>query len=199
MEFIKTLSLYEFAGLITGLLCVWLLIKQNIWTWPIGIVYVVISLIVFWEARLYADLLLHFLYLGMNAYGWYYWLYGRKKNQIVIPVTKATHKQLTILLSISIVGTAASGFLFDTYTDASLAYWDSATTVFSLTGMWLTARKKIENWYYWFFVDVLATGIYFYKGIYFYAILYLIYIFLAVSGYLLWRKSLIQAAVRPPK
>jgi nicotinamide mononucleotide transporter len=72
---------------------------------------------------------------------------------------------------------------------ASLPYWDSTTSILSVTGMWLTAKKKIENWYYWLLVDVLATGIYFYKDLYFYSLLYFIYIGLAVAGYVAWRRS----------
>ena len=58
--------------------------------------------------------------------------------------------------------------------------------------MWLTARKKIDNWYYWFLVDVIATGVYLAKDLQFYALLYFIYIGLAVSGYLAWRKTLLS-------
>ncbi|MDZ7825915.1 MAG: nicotinamide mononucleotide transporter family protein [Gammaproteobacteria bacterium] len=63
-------SLLEFAGLVAGLVCVWLLIRQNIWTWPVGILYVLISLWIFLQARLYADLALHVVFLVLNCYGW---------------------------------------------------------------------------------------------------------------------------------
>ena len=66
----------EFTGLASGLICVWLLIRQNIWTFPIGLIYSVVSVAVFVEARLYADVLLSGYYVLMNAYGWYFWLYG---------------------------------------------------------------------------------------------------------------------------
>ena len=66
----------EFTGLASGLICVWLLIRQNVWTFPIGLVYAVVSVAVFIEAKLYADVLLSGYYVLMNAYGWYYWLYG---------------------------------------------------------------------------------------------------------------------------
>ncbi|MCC5928951.1 MAG: nicotinamide mononucleotide transporter [Cyclobacteriaceae bacterium] len=189
------IQILEITGLFAGLLCVWLLIKQNIYTWPIGIFYVLVSLIIFWEAKLYADLLLHFLYLFMNFYGWYYWVHAGKTENRDLQVSASTLMEMGGFILISLVGTFIMGYFFQSNTDASLPYLDSATTVFSFTGMWLTARKKIENWYIWLIVDSLAAGIYYYKGLYFYSLLYLIYMAMAVAGYLAWKKSMLQAQV----
>ena len=79
---------------------------------------------------------------------------------------------------------------FEDLEPAALPYWDATTSILSVTGMWLTTRKKLENWFYWLTVDILATGIYVYKGIYFYAALYFIYVFLAVGGLREWYKSM---------
>lgn len=190
MQTLAGMDILEIAGLFFGIICVWLLIKENIWTWPTGIIYVIISLYIFYEEKLYADLALHFLYLGINFYGWYYWIFGNNDKKEDLPVTKASHNQLLIILLISAVCIFLVGYLLQNFTDASLPYWDTTTTILSLAGMYLTARKKIENWYFWFVVDVIATGIYYYKEIHFYAFLYLIYIGLAIVGYFSWRKSL---------
>lgn len=192
---IVTINPYEAIGLIFGLLAVIFLIRENIWTWPAGIIYVLASLVIFWTEKLYADFALHIFFLGLNIYGWWYWLYGTGKTgssgaEKNVPVTNTSRTLLTQLCLLSMVGIFIMGFFLSQYTDASLPYWDSATTVLSAVAIWLTARKKIENWHFWFVVDVLATGIYFYKDIYFYAILYLIYIGLAVSGYLEWKKTM---------
>ena len=172
-----------------GLICVILLIRQNVLTWPFGIAYVLISLYIFYDAKLYADLILHVFYLWMNIYGWYYWIHGRSE-EAELPVTAERREVLIPLLAGSAVGIAICGFLFQNYTDASVPYWDSTTTVLSFAAMWLTARKKIESWHLWLVVDLLATGIYFYKELYFYSILYLVYIGLAVAGTLSWRRSM---------
>ena len=192
-EFVETLTgmdFLEISGLFFGLICVWLLIKENIWTWPTGIIYVIISLYIFYQEKLYADLALHFLYLGLNFYGWYYWIFGNNNIKEELPVTKASLRLIIFLLIASAISIFSVGLLLQNFTDASLPYWDTTTTILSLAGMYLTARKKIENWYFWLVVDILATGIYFYKGIYFYALLYLIYIGLAVVGYFSWKKSM---------
>ncbi|UII34271.1 nicotinamide riboside transporter PnuC [Fulvivirga ulvae] len=204
IEYITSMDPYEATGLIFGLLAVIFLIKENILTWPSGIIYVLVSLVVFWREKLYADFALHIFFLVLNIYGWWYWVRGKKSpdrespldaapdqsQAKEVPVTHASSGVLTALILISAMGIFLMGFLLESFTDASLPYWDSATTMLSLAGMWLTARKKIENWHFWFVVDVLATGVYYYKGIHFYSILYLVYIGLAVSGYLAWRKTM---------
>ena len=190
ISYILQIDVLEAAGLLFGLLAVYYLIRENSLTWPSGIIYVLVSFVIFWRAKLYADFGLHIVFLVLNIYGWWYWKGGSKNEQDDIPITKtSTTLQLT-LWTISGVGIFIMGSLLHQYSDAALPYWDSATTVLSLTGMWLTARKKIENWHFWLVVDVLATGIYFYKGIHFYALLYLIYIILAVIGFVTWNKTM---------
>lgn len=181
----------EAAGLATGLLSVWWLIRQNVLTWPMGIVYTLISLVIFWKVRLYADLGLHLIYLALGVYGWYHWVYGnRRRGAEPLPVSDSRTVVLLTVILFSLLLSGITGWLLSRYTDADVPYLDSATTCFSLGGMWLTARKKIESWYFWFFVDVLAGAIYIYKGIYFYAALYLIYTVMALMGYLSWRRSI---------
>ncbi len=180
------LKAVEFLGLLSGLLCVWFLIKDNILTWPFGILYVLCSFVVFYQAKLYADFILHIFFLGMNIYGWYYWITGKPKSEPELPITTASHHMLTSSIGIGLVGALGLGYLLGQFADAALPYWDSAVTTFSLVAMWLTARKKIENWLFWLGIDILATGIYLYKELYFYAILYAVYIIMAVAGWLNW-------------
>ena len=187
------IDVLELLGSIFGLLAVWYLIKENILTWPAGIIYIFISFVIFYRTKLYADLALHFVFLVLNIYGWYFWIKGRKEESN-LPVTTISFKFLTSITGGCAVGIWIMGTLFERYTDAAVPYWDSATTVLSLAGMWLTARKKIENWYFWIVVDILATGIYIYKEIYFYATLYGIYIVLASIGYFSWKKSMENVA-----
>lgn len=191
-NFLENLALidgWEVLGLVTGVLTVLLLIRENIWNWPVAIAYTLVSLYVFWESQLYADFGLHIVYLALNSYGWYYWIVGRGNKKDAVPVTLATKTQLLIGIIGSLAGVLFLGYTLNAYTDAALPFWDSATTCFSLAAMWLTARKKLENWYFWLFVNVMATGIYYYKGLYFYAILYFVYILLAFSGLKTWQNS----------
>ncbi len=191
------MPILEILGLVFGLLAVWFLIKENIYTWPSGISYVIISFVIFWQQRLYGDFLLHIFFLVLNIYGWYFWIKGKPQDENDLPVTTLTAKQLLYTAVASAVGVVAFGYflwslpiIIEGLPEASLPFWDATTSVLSVTGMWLTAKKKIENWYYWLIVDILATGIYAYKGVYFYAVLYFIYIGMAIAGYLSWKRSM---------
>ena len=193
VEYAFSIGTLEFLGLIFGLLAVYYLIKQNNLTWITGIMYVLVSFVVFWNAKLYADFGLHVIFLILNIYGWYHWTHPGEETE-ELPVTKAPSKVLTFTVVGSILGVLFLGYLLDSQTDASLAYWDSTTTVLSIFAMWLTARKYLENWHIWLVVDVLAAGIYVYKEIYFYALLYGVYIIMAIIGLKKWQRSMQEYA-----
>jgi nicotinamide mononucleotide transporter len=195
VDYLMHMELLEATGLVSGLLCVVLLIRQNIWNWPIGLLYSLVSVVVFYRARLYADLALHVFYVGMNAYGWYYWAFARPaRNSPALPVSNIRMQTALLLTIVVAVATAAMGWLLANRTNAALPYWDSATTTMSFAAMWMTARKQIENWIVWLVVDVVATGIYLNKGLELYAVLYCVYIGMAFAGWWAWRTSQRQAA-----
>lgn len=191
----QEMGLLELTGLISGLLCVALLIRENVWTFPIGLVYSFVSVAVFASEKLYADVLLSGYYVLMNGYGWYYWLHGvvRKVDDSSTTTMLPVHCPRTtaiFLLPIAILGIAGMGWFFDTQTDAALPYWDSATTILSFIAMWMTARKHLENWLLWLLVNVMAMGIYWIKGIELYAVLYAVYLVMAVWGWRAWRRTM---------
>jgi len=195
-----TSSPWELIGAASGLLCVWLIIRENIWNWPVGLAYALVSLLVFYNARLYADLVLHVFYVFMNGYGWYYWLRGAgaRGSEGRLVVARLSMRSASLLGVATLIGIIAMGWLFDYYTDADLAYWDSTTTVMSFAAMWMAAHKYIENWIVWLVIDVLATGIYIFKGIWPYAVLYGLYIPMAVWGWMAWLRSMSSSMVKDP-
>ena len=197
IEYAKNIAFTELMGLIFGLICVYFLIKESVLTFIFGIIYVIFSFFVFWNVQLYGDFILHIFFLILNIYGWYYWVNGSSEEQKEVPITLTSLRSSIILAVITLGGVLAFGYflaninyIFKEIPASSLPYMDATTSILSVTGMWLTAKKKIDNWYYWLIVDVLATIIYTYKGIYFYAFLYLIYIGMAVIGYRAWKKSM---------
>lgn len=187
------LGLDEPIGTLLGFVIVVCLIRQNVWAWPLGVAYVAVSVTVLLEARLYANLVLHVLaFLPMNLYGWYYWLFGdgdsRRRDEL--PVTRSSPRSMAVLCSIWLAGAALLGTAFDTMTDAALPYWDNGLLVGSVLTMWLTARKKIESWIFWFVIDVVSVGVYWVQGLYWYAALYLVYLGMAVFGWVAWKSSM---------
>ena len=161
----------EIFGLCAGTLSIALLIKQNIWTWPIGIAYTLASLYIFFTAKLYADFALHVFFLFMSFYGWYYWLQGNSTFDSELPVSRESKKVLAYSIIICVLAIILASNLFTMYTDAELPYWDNTTSILSVLAIWLQSRKKIESWVFWLIIDILSVGIYFYKDLYLYSCL----------------------------
>lgn len=190
-----TANWLEIVGLISGLLCVWLLIRENVLTFPLGLLYAVVTVVVVARANLFADVILNLYYVGMNAYGWYFWLYGgRERREHEVLMVSAVPRQQWLWLGITIgAGTLLMGWYFAGYTEADLPYPDSFTTVASFVAMWMSARKYLESWALWFVIDVVQVALYLIKGIEAYALLYLIYLGMAIRGWFAWRKHLMGA------
>ena len=184
------LNWIELLAVVFGLVAVIFNTREIVWGWPTGIVGVVLSGILFYQVRLYSDLILHVLYVVLGFYGWYEWVYGGK-DKSVLPVSTLLPHQWLPLVALGGAGMVAIGYWFDRYTDADLAYWDAFTTSFSLAGQYLLAKKKLENWLLWIVVDAVASGIYLYKELYLLALLYFLYLGLAAYGYHRWRKSML--------
>ena len=191
----------ELTGVISGLLCVWLLIKEHVLTFPIGMLYASVTVIVVARALLYADVVLNLYYVLMNAYGWYYWVYGGKQlraSQGELLPQRLARSTLIRLLAITLIGSVIMGFYFALFTQADMAYVDSLTTVASFVAMWMSARKLLSSWVAWFVIDVVQIGLYIVKGmnanpgLFLYAGLYGVYLLMAVWGWLQWRKRMAE-------
>lgn len=189
------------SGVVSGLLCVWLLIRESTLTFPIGLIYAVITVAVVAKSNLFADVLLNLYYVIMNAYGWFYWSYGGAELRLqgALRPLKTSPRINIILLLITIVGTVLMGWLFSVYSSADLAYADSFTTVASFTAMWMTARKYLYCWVAWFVIDIIQIILYFIKGLdgqpglFLYAGLYSVYLAMAISGYRAWKQTMLTS------
>ena len=184
-------SLLETFGVITGILCVYLAAKNNIWNWPIAIVSVGIYIVIFLEAKLYADTGLQVYFLAMNMYGWWFW--SRKSADTPkVPVKRISKTEILLSLLGIAVFTALIGFFLYHKTDAAFPFIDSFCTACSLVAQIFLARKVVENWLIWIFVDIIYVGVYLAKGLHLTAGMYALYIYIALLGYLAWRKEFKQ-------
>lgn len=179
----------EAIATVFGVLAVWLVVRRHILCWPTGLVQVILYVWIFYEAKLYSDMILHVIYIFLQIYGWYNWLHGGVEKK-ELPVTVVRPAALGNWALLTVTGTAVWGFLMARFTDASFPYPDAFTTVASLIAQWLTTKKKLESWLFWIVVDVVAVFIYWYKGLYLTTGLYLIFLVLATMGYFAWRKTL---------
>jgi nicotinamide mononucleotide transporter len=195
-DFLNADRWLEIFGLVSGLACVWLMIRQNVLTFPIGLAYAATSIVIMARNQLYADVLLNAYYVFINAYGWWYWSAARETQGTELAVRR-TLVSTAILLSVIGIGTAILLIWFlSTQTSAEQVVLNSITTTMSFIAMWMSARKLLENWWVWLVVNVLSVGIYSAQGIYPYAVLYAVYLVMAVQGYRAWRASM-EAAPLP--
>ena len=183
------MSGWEICGVFFGVVSVWLIVKENVWGWPTGLVNVGLFVVVFWQARLYADMGLQVFYLVLCSYGWWAWTHGARGDGS-LAVRRAPRGAFWLLGGGGAAGAALLGFVLHGHTDASLPFWDSATTSFSLVAQWMQTRKWLENWWVWIAVDCVYVGIYVAKHLFLTAGLYAVFLALAIQGARSWRRSL---------
>ena len=210
----------ELFAALTGLVCVWLNTRNNHWGWFFGILSVVPYIYIFLEAGLYGDSILSAFYFVVSIWGWYHWLFGGKgrkkktnfleiessvldkdnvdeldkdfydKENTELPITNMPIKFWIASLMVGTAGIFGFGAWFSTLENASVPYLDAFTTSFSVVAQFHLAKRWIENWIFWFVIDVFCVGIYYYKGLYFTTGLYAVFLILVVLGYFEWKKQM---------
>ena len=183
----------ELLAAVTGAVSVWLSVRQKVWSWPLAIVNVLLYAVVFYEAKLYADMGLQVVYAVISIYGWYEWLYGGE-NRTELKVSRTPRRIVWLLVAIGALGAAALGTLLHRTTDASLPWLDSSLSSTSLVAQWMMTRKLLENWAVWIAVDVVYVGMFVYKSLYVTAVLYAVFLVLAARGWIEWKRSLARDA-----
>ncbi len=192
------MSPLEITGVVFGLLSVYFSVKQNILTWPMGIVSVSAFGVLFFEIKLYADMCLQVFFLWSCIQGWYFWLHGGEHHS-ALRVTRLTGRQKAGIVAATFSAVVLIGFLFSRFTDASLPYLDSTASGMSVVAQLLMMRKKFEHWYLWIAVDILSIGIYIYKEVYLTAALYLVFLLLCIHGLRSWRGALAELESADPQ
>lgn len=183
------LSPVELVAAAIGLVAVWLVVREHVWSWPIGAVQVALYIFIFAEARLYADAGLQVIYLVLQFYGWHEWLHGGAHHDR-LTVSRASSVTMAVSMVVGATGTLALGFFLARYTNQALPYWDSGIAAFSLVAQWMLAKKILQNWLLWFAIDVVAVGVYLSRGLYPTTVLYAVYLGLAVAGWRAWNRSM---------
>ncbi len=183
----------ELLGSITGALCVWLLVKQNIWNWPIGIANNIFYVIVFFRSGLFADMGLQFVYIAIALYGWWNWLHGGR-NDSELSVSGATPRALLGYMAMMGSATAVLYYLLHRFTPSTVPFADGLTTAMFLTAQYMMSRKIVENWWFWIIGDTLVIGLYVYKHLYLTSALYVIFLVMCVMGLRQWRTAAKRAA-----
>jgi len=181
----------EIIGVIFGFLSVWYSKQNKIWVYPTGMVSTSIFVYLLLKWGFLGDMMINGYYFIMSIYGWYIWT--RKVDAThSTPITETTKKekqQAVILFILTMFFVFIIYQSFDKWT-SWVAYVDTITTGIFFVGMWLMARKKLENWIFWIFGDIISVPLYFYKGLTFTSIQYFVFTIIAIYGYLAWKKNL---------
>ena len=179
-------SLFEWIGLITTLICIYLATVENVWNWPVSIISIVISAFIYFKSGLFGDFYLQFHFLFTAFYGWYYWLEKKKENDK--PIVSISLKEWSIAIVAILVFSGVFGILIDKFTLSDVPYEDGFCTAMSFVAQLMLTRKVLQNWILWIIVDTCYVPLLIYKGLNVYAVLYGILVILAIKGYLDWRK-----------
>lgn len=181
----------EIVAVIFGLLSVWFSKQNNILVYPTGMISTSIYVYLLFQWGLIGDMMINGYYFIMSVYGWYVWT--RKVDAThFTPISKTTlkeHKISAIIFLCTLVFVYVVYLFFDKWTSWT-AYVDTVTTAIFFVGMWLMAKRKIENWLYWIVGDIISIPLYFYKGFTFTSLQYLIFTVIAIYGYQAWKKNL---------
>jgi nicotinamide mononucleotide transporter len=180
----------EILGAILGIAYVFFSIRQNILTWPVGLLTSLLYVWVFLVSKLYADMGLQVYYVVISIYGWYEWLYGnRNSTETTLKVSRLTIRFGFVLSTITALIFVIIWIILKNFTDSTVPVADALATALSLVATWMLARKILEHWLIWIFVDIFSIGLFWYKELYPTVFLFVVYTVMAFVGFIEWKKE----------
>ena len=165
--------------------------RNNILVYPTGLIGTGIFVFILLNFSLLGDTIINAYFFSMSIYGWYFW--SRKKDKVLInQVSTINRNEIKYILILAISSLIFIYFVYDYFDKWNnwTAYVDNITTAIFFVAMWLMARRKIESWIFWIIGDLITVPLYFYKGLTISSIQYIIFLILAVLGYVSWKKIL---------
>ena len=180
----------EIIAVVFGLLSVWYSKNNNILVFPTGMISTAIFIYLLYKWVLLGDMMINAYYFLMSIYGWFIWT--RNENNTITPISRVTNneKKIGIIIFLSSLVFVYLIYVYFDKWGTITSYVDNITTAIFFVGMWLMAKRKIENWIFWIIADIISIPLYFYKGLTFTSLQYLIFTFIAIAGYYSWKKIL---------
>ena len=181
----------ELVAVVLGLVSVWFAKQDNILVYPSGMISTGIFVYLLLQAGLIGDFMINANYFIMSIYGWYVWT-RKVDNTQTTPISFTNEQEKKIGIVIFIATLFFVYIVYKTFNKWTswVAYADTITTAIFFVGMWLMAKKKIENWIFWIVGNIISVPLYFYKGFTFTSFQYLGFTFIAIAGYFAWKKTL---------
>jgi len=187
----------ELSAIFFGLLSVIYSAKNSILVYPTGLASTFIFVYILYTADLYGDLIINAYYFYMSVYGWFLWSRKDRENHDLLKISSVTakeNKKCLAIFIVSVIFVALVYHFFDMF-NQWWAYVDTFITGLFFIGMWLLAKRKIENWLYLIAGDIIAIPLFFYKGLIFTGFFYIVLTIIAIFGYLSWKKTLQSEAL----
>ena len=160
---------------------------RSVWNYPFALVAVTLYAFVFFEAKLYSDMLLQGFFFALNLYGWAAWM--RARDESGVPVRWMTSRARRGWALATIAAWAGWSFAMDRYTDAAAPWIDGAIAMLSITAQWLLARRRVESWILWIIVDLIAVPLFASRGLYATSAVYVVLLGLSIDGLIQWRRA----------
>lgn len=184
-----TTSPLEILSFVLAIVMVLLNIRQSPWAWLFAIASAGLYAVVFYQAKIYGDMALQFVFIAVSLWGWYQWLFGGSDRHGIV-VSRLSKKGWVIVCVTWALAYAVVAAFLRSFTDTDVAHIDALLTAGSLVAQYLLTRKTLENWHLWIGIDLLYIGLYLHKDLYLTAVLYGLFAILACVGLLTWKRTL---------
>ena len=190
-EYTLTHTLLELFAVTMNIFSVIYAKRNSILVYPTGLIGTGIFVYILYNFSLLGDMIINFYFVLMSIYGWYYWA-QKKDGQTLNNVSRTSIKEYYFILILGITSLLSIYLVYNFYDkwDSWTAYVDTITTAIFFIAMYLMARRKVESWIFWIIGDLITIPLYFYKGLTISSIQYLIFLILAILGYISWKKIL---------
>jgi nicotinamide mononucleotide transporter len=178
----------EIIATATTLLCVYWSVNKNIWSWVASIAGALAYMFIFIEQNMWSQTGLQLVFLIQSVYGWYNWSKNTHDNKLKIETLRDQSLAWSVVHVFSIIALWSICLFISLYTKSNLPYLDSILTTLSITATYYMARRILESWVFWIFVDISYVLMFLYLGLYLSACLYFILLLLAIKGFIEWRR-----------
>lgn len=178
----------EITAVLFGVISVLFARKNNILVYPTGLISTLIFIYILYNFKLYGEFIINIYYSIMSILGWYFWS-RRNNGQEEFPISIMNSKEYkisAIIFTVTLLFIALVYHFFDKFTNLT-AYVDAFTTALFFVGMWLMAKRKIENWIVWIIADIISVPLYFFKGLTVSSLQFIVFTIIAVLGYIEWK------------
>ena len=185
-------SLVEWLGTATGLIGVYLSVKERVLAWPFFVLCYLLYVFLSFSASFYAAVVLNACFIPISIYGWVKWAKAANAKCVdeSLPITRMNGMGIALALGILILGTVLIGFALQRFVHGQLPFLDAFATTLSFMAQWLLSRKYIENWIAWLLADVAFIALWGWQGYWVAVGMFVVFTVLAVLGFLSWRKVL---------